>query len=153
MQSLVKAARQCAQPSAHARQLHFSVRAFSSVTVTSAGSSNGGVTQSTRPSSFSQPSYGSPAFLQAPSVLLNQTAGIKHVGELSLRCRHCYYAIKDEQKFVMCTAKPRHYQAQKMPGKKWGNVILTHATQGSNRKGSGQGSRHMWTQQSFRLDY
>ena len=67
------------------------------------------------------------------------------MGKLQKRCRHCYFAVKDEQKYVMCTANPRckdrffplglldvncrHYAAQKMVGLKWGNMILTHATQ------------------------
>jgi ribosomal protein L36 len=37
---------------------------------------------------------------------------LKHVGKPTLRCRHCYFVIKDEQKYVMCTAKPRHRQVR-----------------------------------------
>merc|ERR1719260_387327 len=87
------------------------------------------------------------------SPLLIQSQGIKHMGKLQKRCRHCYFAVKDEQKYVMCTANPRHYAAQKMVGLKWGNMILTHATQGGNRRNRGRGTRHVKTQASFRLDY
>jgi len=73
--------------------------------------------------------------------------------KLERRCRHCYFVIKEEQKYVMCTANPRHYAAQKMVAVKYGNMILTHATQGGHRRGRGQGTRHMKTQQSFRLEY
>jgi len=147
MLALAQVARHCAL-SAHARQLHFSARTF--IPVLSAGSGNGVVSQST--SGFVS-SNSTQSFLKPSSVVTTQTAGIKHVGELTKRCRHCYFAVKDEQRFVMCTAKPRHYQAQKQPFKKWGLFIMTHATQGGQRKGNGKGSRHMWTQQSFRLDY
>ena len=82
-----------------------------------------------------------------------QSAGIKHVALPKKRCRHCYFQVKDEQRFVMCTANPRHYMAQKMPNKKWGDVVFTHATTGSSSRGRGNGSRHMKTQSSFRLDY
>ena len=80
-------------------------------------------------------------------------AGIKHIANPHKRCRHCYVVIKDEQKFIMCTVHPRHYTAEKQPNKKWGNYVFTHATQGSTDGGFGHGSRHMKTQQSFRLDY
>ena len=82
-----------------------------------------------------------------------QSAGIKHVAVPKKRCRHCYFVVKDEQRFVMCTANPRHYMAQKMPNKKWGDVVFTHATTGSSSRGRGHGSREMKTQLSFRLDY
>eukprot|EP00091_Calanus_sinicus_P014213 TRINITY_DN3163_c2_g1_i2.p1 TRINITY_DN3163_c2_g1~~TRINITY_DN3163_c2_g1_i2.p1 ORF type:complete len:126 (-),score=28.66 TRINITY_DN3163_c2_g1_i2:77-433(-) len=117
------------------------------------GSHNGVLAQNTTNFGSSLSSSTSHPFLAPNSVLTTQTAGIKHVGELSLRCRHCYLAVKDEQKFVMCTAKPRHYQAQKQPGKKYGMWVFSHATQGSSKRNNGKGSRHMWTQQSFRLDY
>ena len=61
--------------------------------------------------------------------------------------------MKDEQLYVMCTANPKHYNAVKQKNKKWGNFVFTHATQGSTDGGYGRGSRHMKTQQSFRLDY
>ena len=82
-----------------------------------------------------------------------QSAGIKHVATPKKRCRHCYFVVKDEQRFVMCTAHPRHYMAQKMPNKKWGDVVFTHATTGSSSRGRGHGTREMKTQLSFRLDY
>ena len=148
MSFLAKFARQCARPSAPVRRIHFSsVRSFFPQPVLSAVSINGGVTGITLNSGSSQ------SFLKPTSTQIVQSAGIKHVGVPTLRCRHCYFAIKDEQKFVMCTAKPRHYQAAKQPGKKWGNYVFSHATQGASGKGNGKGSRHMWTQQSFRLDY
>ena len=81
------------------------------------------------------------------------SAGIKHVATPKKRCRHCYFVVKDEQRFVMCHANPRHYMAQKMPNKKWGDVVFTHATTGVNSKGRGNGTREMKTQLSFRLDY
>ena len=86
-------------------------------------------------------------------VQVTQTAGIKHVANPNKRCRHCYFQIIDEQRYVMCTKNPRHYTAEKIKNKKWGNYVFTHATTGSSRQGDGNGSRHMKTQQSFRLDY
>jgi len=148
MSFLAKYARQCAQPSAPVRKIHFSsARIFIPQPVLPAVSSNGAGLGNTFNSGASQ------SLLQPTVTQFVPSAGIKHVGVPHLRCRHCYFVIKDEQKFVMCTAKARHYQAQKMPGKKWGNYILTHATQGSTTKGDGKGSRHMTTQQSFRLDF
>ena len=35
---------------------------------------------------------------------------LKHVGVPKLRCKHCYFMVKDEVKYVMCTAKRRHLQ-------------------------------------------
>ena len=81
------------------------------------------------------------------------SAGIKHVAHPRKRCRHCYFQVKDEQRYVMCTANPRHYTAERQKNKKWGNYVFTHATTGVNDKGHGRGSRHMKTQNSFRLDY
>lgn len=94
-----------------------------------------------------------PQLLAPPSVEIQPIAGIKHMGVPKLRCRHCYFVIKNEQRFVMCTAKPRHYAAQKMVGLKFGNMILTHATQGSSKWNTGKGSRHMKTQNSFRMEF
>jgi ribosomal protein L36 len=87
----------------------------------------------------------------APGLL--PSAGIMHRAELRKRCKHCYFVVKDEQRFVLCTAKPRHYTAQKLTATKYGNMIMTHATQGGNRHGTGRGTRHIKTQQSFRLEY
>jgi len=108
--------------------------------------------------SSSSPSTNCPSsspllLLQTASPLLVQSCGIKHMGKLQKRCRHCYFAIKDEQKYVMCTANPRHYAAQKLVGLKWGNMIMTHATQGGNRRNRGRGTRHMKTQASFKLEF
>jgi len=97
------------------------------------------------PSSFLSPTSRSPLLVQA-------TAGMKTVGVVEKRCRHCYTIIQDEVKYNMCTAKPRHRQAQKQVATKFGNMILTHATQGSKRS-NGRGTRHIKTQQSFRLDF
>nr|ALS04707.1 mitochondrial putative 39S ribosomal protein L36 [Pseudodiaptomus poplesia] len=91
--------------------------------------------------------------LKPTSSQLIPSAGLKHVGVPTLRCRHCYFVVKDEVKYVMCTAKPRHQQAQKMIAAKFGNMILTHATQGVNKKNNGRGSRNIKTQSSFRLDF
>ena len=44
-------------------------------------------------------------------------------------------------------------QAEKMVALKFGSMILTHATQGSSKHGDGKGSRHMKTQDSFRMDF
>merc|ERR1719339_572395 len=90
-------------------------------------------------------------FLAPTSHLFNYSAGLKHVGVPKLRCKHCYYVIKDEVKYVMCTAKPRHMQAEKMVAAKQGNMILTHATQGSAKKV--RGSRAIKSQNSFRMDF
>jgi len=135
--------------SAHARQLHFCSRTQLAQPVLSAGNCNG-VSAAIRQAATTLTTQ---SFLKPSTSLLTQTAGIKHVGKLSLRCRHCYFMVKDEQQFVMCTAKARHYQAQKQPAKKVGLYIMTHATQGRRNRGNGKGSRHMWTQQGFRMDY
>ena len=87
------------------------------------------------------------------AVLVQQSAGIKHKAHVNKRCRHCYFQVKDEQLYVMCTANPKHYNAVRQKNKKWGNYVFTHATQGSTDGGYGRGSRHMRTQQSARLDY
>merc|ERR1712243_106786 len=91
--------------------------------------------------------------LTPPPVMIVPSAGIKHMGKLVKRCKHCYFVVKDEQKYVMCTAKPRHYAAQKLVATKFGNMVMTHATQGSNKHNNGKGSRHMKTQSSFRLEF
>jgi len=100
--------------SAHARQLHFCSRTQLAQPVLSAGNCNG-VSAAIGQAGTTLTSQ---SFLKPSTSLLTQTAGIKHVGKLSLRCRHCYFMVKDEQQFVMCTAKARHYQAQKQPAKK-----------------------------------
>jgi len=131
--------------SAHARQLHFCSRTHLAQPVLSAGNSNGVSAASGQALS----SLITQSFLKPSTSLLTQTAGIKHVGKLTLRCRHCYFMVKDEQQFVMCTAKARHYQAKKQPAKKLGMLIMTHATQGRYNRGNGRGSRHIVTQQSL----
>ena len=104
---------------------------------------------------FSLPPVSQPRapLLSPASPLMAVRAGIKHVAHPNKRCRHCYFQIKDEQLFVMCTANPKHYNAVRQKNKKWGNYVFTHATTGSSDQGRGRGSRHMKTQQSFRLDY
>nr|ALS05207.1 mitochondrial putative 39S ribosomal protein L36 [Tortanus dextrilobatus] len=87
--------------------------------------------------------------ISVPSI--QPSAGLKHVGVPKLRCKHCYFVIQDERKYVLCTAKPRHLQTQKLVASKQGNMILSHATQGSAKKI--RGSREMKTQASFRLDF
>ena len=87
------------------------------------------------------------------SVQHIQVSGIKHYAKPPKRCRHCYYQVKDEQLYVMCTKNPRHYAAAKQPNKKWGNYVFTHATSGGTDGGFGKGSRDMKTQYNFRLDY
>merc|ERR1712059_187229 len=111
------------------------------------------IRQTTTRSLFSPFNNPSPLLSVSPSVLVTQTAGIKHVGIPKLRCRHCYFVVKDEVKYVMCTSKPRHYQAQKNIALKYGNMIMTHATQGSSKSNNGKGSRHMRTQQSCRMEF
>ena len=59
-------------------------------------------------------SSSSPLLLQAASPLLVQSCGIKHMGKLQKRCRHCYFAVKDEQKYVMCTANPRWFKTERL---------------------------------------
>jgi hypothetical protein len=44
-------------------------------------------------------------------------------------------------------------QAQKQVAQKFGNMILTHGTQGSNKHGNGRATRNMKTQDSFRMDF
>ena len=104
---------------------------------------------------FSLPSLSlsRPSLLSPTTPLLLTGSGIKHVAHPKKRCRHCYFQVKDEQLFVMCTANAKHYNAVRQKNKKWGNYVMTHATAGSTDKGRGRGSRHMNTQQSFRLDY
>jgi len=147
MLAIIKSARQWSIPIVHAQIRHFSFKTGSVNHCGSAVNYNGAVNSNVM--------SGGPSgsFLHPTNISLNLYAGIKHMGKLTLRCRHCYFAIKDEQKYVMCTAKPRHYAAEKQPGKKRKAFILTHATQGSSKKGDGRGSRHMWTQDRFRLDY
>lgn len=99
------------------------------------------------------PPISSSSFLSpTPSIQVQSTAGLKAVGQVEKRCRHCYTVIQDEVKYNLCTAKPRHRQVQKQVATKFGNMILTHGTQGTKRS-NGRGTRHMKTQQSFRLDF
>jgi len=96
--------------------------------------------------------FGSSLLDNSQSPLVQQVAGLKNRGELRKRCKHCYFIIKDERKYVMCTVHPRHKAVGKLVADMQGNMILTHATQG--RKGrEGKGSRQMKTQQSFRMDF
>jgi hypothetical protein len=44
-------------------------------------------------------------------------------------------------------------QAQKLVATKFGNMILTHATQGSSKHGNGRATRNMKTQDFFRMDF
>jgi len=145
MLSLLKTARQCAWSVLPSLQLRIQVRAVSPCAASGAPGLLG--------ASFPLTPTVAPLLAAPLTPILTQTAGIKHMTTLKKRCRHCYFVIKDEQKFVMCTAKPRHYAAQKMPGKKWGNYILTHATQGGKNYGNGRGSRHMNNQQKLRMDF
>merc|ERR1712059_203475 len=54
------------------------------------------IRQTTTRSLFSPFNNPSPLLSVSPSVLVTQTAGIKHVGIPKLRCRHCYFVVKDE---------------------------------------------------------
>ena len=106
------------------------------------------------PSSSCPSSVSFTPLLSPPSSpVFLQTAGIKHKAHVNKRCRHCYFQVKDEQLYVMCTANPKHYNAVRQKNKKWGNYVMTHATQGATDGGYGRGSRHMRTQQSASLDY
>eukprot|EP00088_Acartia_fossae_P001516 TRINITY_DN10589_c0_g1_i2.p1 TRINITY_DN10589_c0_g1~~TRINITY_DN10589_c0_g1_i2.p1 ORF type:complete len:177 (-),score=17.06 TRINITY_DN10589_c0_g1_i2:797-1327(-) len=87
------------------------------------------------------------------SVLQQQSAGLKHRGLPKLRCKHCYFIVHEERKYVMCTAYPRHKQVSKATALKEGNMIMTHATQGGRNKYNGRGTRNIKTQQSFRMDF
>jgi len=84
---------------------------------------------------------------------VQQSAGLKHVGVPRLRCKHCYFVVKDELKYVMCTVHRRHLQAEKLIAAKYGNMIMTHATQGSTKSGGSRGSRGIKTQDTFRMDF
>jgi len=110
-----------------------------------------------RQSHHPQPTLTSPSstqlLVQPRTADLQHTAGLKYVGVPKLRCRHCYFVVQDETRYVMCTSKPRHRQAQKMKYKKYGDMIMTHATQGGYNHGNGKGRRDMLTQSSFRLDF
>merc|ERR1719334_2208725 len=128
MNTVLKLTQQCSFSLAHAQRFFLSTASLTSKPVLTAGLHNGA-------GLFSLYKSPSPLFLKPFNSVVHQVvAGIKHVGKPSLRCRHCYFAVKDEQQYVLCTAKARHYQAQKQPGKKWGMMILTHATQGGNSK-------------------
>lgn len=80
------------------------------------------------------------------------SAGLKHVGNPRRRCKFCYIVIENERKYVFCDKYPRHKQVSKIPiGALKASMIMTHATQGSNRKIRGRMS--MLSQQWFREDY
>merc|ERR1740128_343140 len=85
--------------------------------------------------------------------VIQQTAGLKHVGVPKRRCKHCYFIVKDEVRYVMCTVHPRHKVAERQVATKFGNMILTHGTQGGRNMNNPRGTRQMKTQQSFRMDF
>ena len=116
MLSLLKTARQCAWSVLPSLQLRIQVRAVSPCATSEIPGLLG--------ASFPHTPTVAPLLAAPLTPILTQTAGIKHMTTLKKRCRHCYFVIKDEQKFVMCTAKPRHYAAQKMPGKKYVQQII-----------------------------
>ena len=130
------------------RNFSFFINSTKNISPQTSFNKNNVLTNSSPPSSLF-----SDKFASLSQVQVTQTAGIKHVANPEKRCRHCYFQVIDEQRYVMCTKNPRHYTAQKIKNKKWGNYVFTHATQGSTDGGYGKGSRHMKTQQSFRLDY
>jgi len=97
-----------------------------------------------------------PSALLAPVRLeVVQVASLKHVGQPKKRCKHCYFIVQDEVKYVMCTVHARHHQAGKQIAAKEGNMIMTHATQGSSgaKVNYGRGSRYMKTQESFKMEF
>lgn len=75
----------------------------------------------------------SPKSLLPPSpVLLIPAAGMKQMGKLRKRCRHCFFIMIDERLHVWCDVHARHKQMQMIPKPK--TVIrTTHATQGKLR--------------------
>ena len=111
MLSLLKTARQCAWSVLPSFQLRIQGRAVSPCGASGSAALVG--------VSFPHTRSVAPLLAAPLTPVLTQTAGIKHMTTLKKRCRHCYFVIKDEQKYVMCTAKPRHYAAQKMQGKKY----------------------------------
>ena len=98
-----------------------------------------------------------PQLLRPQPLFAAQTAGMKYVPRPTKRCRDCFMYIKDEITYVDCKTHPRHKQATKrhLPRKvaKKVEVIMTHATQGGNRRGNGRGHREMWTQQGLRMEF
>jgi large subunit ribosomal protein L36 len=73
-------------------------------------------------------------FSPAQPFLVNHvpSRGLKILGKPHLRCRDCYFEVRDRRLYVMCKTHPRHKQAQmkKREDKYW---ILTHATQSPRR--------------------
>ncbi|XP_048513697.1 39S ribosomal protein L36, mitochondrial [Athalia rosae] len=70
--------------------------------------------------------------LQANTPSIIQNCGMKIRGLLKLRCKDCYFVVRQERMFVFCKSKPRHKQMSmvKRKEKTW---ILSHATQGPQR--------------------
>lgn len=73
------------------------------------------------------------ALLQPSSTTYNLTCGLKMKTILHRRCRSCIVLWRNDRKYVMCKAKPRHNQVQrkKQEYKTW---ILTHASQSKVRE-------------------
>lgn len=66
-----------------------------------------------------------------PTITPN--CGMKVKGMPKLRCKDCYFVVRQERLYVMCKTKQRHKQmAMKAKDKKF--WMLSHATQGFNRE-------------------
>ena len=90
----------------------------------------------------------------APPPSLQPSRTFHTVGKPKRRCGSCWIEIIDERMHVFCNRHPRHRQASKLYRPKRGEMILTHATQGSaGFRGNGKGKSRMNTQAGFRLDF
>lgn len=71
--------------------------------------------------------------LQPLLPIYNFTCGLKTKTILHRRCRHCLLMWKNDRKYIMCKAKPRHNQVERVKKEK-NTWILTHATQSKIRE-------------------
>lgn len=71
--------------------------------------------------------------LQPLLPIYNVTCGLKTKTLLHRRCKHCLLMWKNDRKYIICKAKPRHNQMERVKREK-NTWILTHATQSKIRE-------------------
>lgn len=121
----VRAAGQSISKSIFTTSYQNTVRSFS---VCNAIANRGHVWNNSLALCLSQPS----SFLCPSTSYLIPVAGMKQMGKLRRRCRHCFFIMIDERLHVWCDVHPRHKQMQMIPKPKT-VIITTHATQGKIR--------------------
>ncbi|XP_012275726.1 uncharacterized protein LOC105697199 [Orussus abietinus] len=65
--------------------------------------------------------------------LVNSNCGMKIKGKPELRCKDCYFVMRDAKLYVMCRTYPRHKQMRLYPSERK-TRILTYACQRPKRE-------------------